>query len=144
MSKSHFGLFLLIVFAFALAGCANGDSARDGYVNLRTKFANGFQDVSVEVAPAVSSMARIEETKIEASHKTFTVSGFITYPKSCKSLSVEVKFFAKDGSVLGNTKGFVQNYVVNDRSRFKAFLLNLPTSSSELLSKAVINSVTCQ
>ena len=142
MNKSHFGLFLLT--AIALSGCANGDSARDGYVNLRTKFANGFQDVSVEVAPAVSSMAKIEETKIEANHKTFTVSGFITYPKSCRSLSVEVKFFAKDGSVLGNTKGFVQNYAANDRSRFKAFLLNLPTSSSELLSKAVINSVTCQ
>jgi len=46
--------------------------------------------------------------------------------------------------VLGNTKGFVQNYAANDRSRFKAFLLNLPTSSSELLSKAVINEVTCQ
>ena len=142
MNKSHFGLLLLT--AFALNGCANGDSARDSYVNMRTKFANGFQDISVEVASTVSSTAKIEETKIEASHKTFTVSGFITYPKSCKSLSVEVKFFAKDGSVLGNTKGFVQNYAANDRSRFKVFLLNLPTSSSELLSKAVINSVTCQ
>jgi len=142
MNKSHFGLFLLMVIV--LNGCASGDSARDSYVNMRTKFANGFLDISVEVAPTASSTAKIEETKIEASHKTFTVSGFITYPKSCKSLSVEVKFFAKDGSVLGNTKGFVQNYAANDRSRFKVFLLNLPTSSSELLSKAVINTVTCQ
>ena len=142
MNKSHFRLFFLT--AFILTGCASGDSTRDTYVNMRTKFANGFQDITVEVAPLASSTARIEETKIEASHKTFTVSGFVTYPKSCKSLSVEVKFLAKDGSVLGNTKGFVQNYTANDRSRFKAFLLNLPTSSSELLSKAVINVVTCQ
>ncbi len=145
MNRLRVSFTLLITMV--LIGCAGMDNVRDGYMNLRTKFANGFQDISVEVSPAVQKIAKIEDLKIEANaymSEMFEVIGNVTYPKNCKFLALDVKFLAKNGTNLGAAKGIVQNYTANEKSRFKAPLMNMPTSSRELLNKARVDSLTCQ
>lgn len=144
MKKLRFAFTLLS--AIVLAGCAGMDSARDSYMKLRTKFANGFQDIAVEVSPAVQKVAKVEDLKIEANaymSEMFEVIGNVTYPKSCKFLSLDIKFVGKDGNAIGNAKGIVQNYTSAEKSQFKAPLMNMPTSSRGLLSKARIESISC-
>jgi len=132
-----------LLTTIALSGCGGMDSARDSYMSLHTKFANGFQDSSVEVSPGIAKLAKFEDLKIENQVSTFVVSGFVTYSKSCKFLTLEVKFVAKDGGVLGNARGNIQNYAANDKSRFRALFSNLPSSSRELLDKAKIDTLKC-
>ncbi|GAB3255092.1 hypothetical protein [Chitinimonas naiadis] len=126
-----------------LFGCAN--PVRDGINNLRTSVRNGFQEMKVEVSPAVSSVATLEEVKLEASlDDRFDLNGYVTYGKSCKMfLTMGVRFYSADGSSLGNSTAMSKAYQAKERAKFKASFKQIAKDRKELISKVVVDDLKC-
>ncbi|MDO8697903.1 MAG: hypothetical protein WA173_09170 [Pseudomonas sp.] len=133
----------LPIFILFLVGCSN--PIRDGINNLRTSVRNGFQEMKVEVSPAVSSVATLDQVKLEASlDDRFDLNGYVTYSKSCKMfLTMGVRFYSADGSSLGNSTAMSKAYQAGDRSKFKASFKQIAKDRDELISKVIIDDLKC-
>jgi len=126
-----------------LFGCAN--PIRDGINGLRTSVRNGFQDLKVEVSPAVSSVATLDDVKLQAAlDDRFDLDGYVTYGKTCKNfLTMGVRFYAADGSALGNSTAMSKAYQAKERAKFKASFKQIAKDRSELISKVVVDDLKC-
>ncbi|QNM95433.1 hypothetical protein [Chitinimonas koreensis] len=131
-------LLLPICFMF---GCA----ARDGLNDLRTSVRNGFQGMQIEVSPAVSNVAKLEDLKLQAVlDDRFALTGFVTYPKSCKTLlTMNARFYSANGTALGSAPATVMAYKGGDRSKLQASFKQIARDRSELIGKVVVEDLKC-
>jgi hypothetical protein len=133
----------LLLSVCILAGCANPISG--GINNLRTSVRNGFQKTNIEINPAVSKVATLEEVKLEASlDDRFDLNGYVTYQKSCKMfLTMTVRFYSADGSALGNSSATSKAYLAGDRAKFKASFKQIARDRNELIGRVVVDDLKC-
>jgi len=134
---------LCAIAAALYCGVSMADSVIDAHVSVGTKISNGFNDIKVELSPEVEKAAKFADVKVDHKMKTFTVSGLVDYPKSCKFLRLDVKFIDKNGNVMGTAPAIMSDYSAHESTRFAAALLSTQMTSHGYLDIARIKTLTC-
>jgi len=133
----------LMVMLLTMFGVAMADTVLNADMSLRAKMHNAFKDITVEVSPSVEKMANFSDLKIDQRMTTFTLSGVISYPKSCKFLQVDVKFYDKGGVVVGTAPGIISDYVAQENSHFSAGLITAAAGAHGPLDIAKLSALKC-
>jgi hypothetical protein len=140
-----FPLIVMIFVAMTLSGCP----ATKAYRNFATKGSNAFHDITLEVSPSVSNIAKIENLNIERKARagsSFVVSGDIAYNQSCNTmLMLGVSFISVEGVVLHNAQAPVRSYLANTKARFMtvAHINAIIGETKDIIDKVVITNLKC-